>query len=246
MSTYRRKSRFIRFTLPLIFLLILGSTLISLAKSLSLPVPYLSANPVTHDKKSGTEQAASPNYKIKIVIDPGHGGKDPGAPGNDGKMEKDFTLSLGLKVFELLEKDPRFQPKLTRSNDTFIELEDRAGMANDWHADALVSIHGNTYTDQSVGGTETYYRYDNSFLLAQSIHRQVVKAMGFRDREVREDQLKVLTLSDMPATLVEVGYLTNPDEEGAMLGKDGQARAAKAIVEGIKQYFSDNETPIHS
>ncbi|MZQ81178.1 N-acetylmuramoyl-L-alanine amidase [Paenibacillus sp. 5J-6] len=240
MSTYRRKNRFVRFTVSLIFLLILGSAFVTLAKNVSLPIPYLSANLVTHDKTSGIEQTATPNHRIKIVIDPGHGGKDPGATGDDGKMEKDFTLSLGLKVFELLEKDLRFQPQLTRSDDTFIELEDRAGMANEWNADALVSIHGNTYSDQSVGGTETYYRYESSFQLAQSIHRQVVKAMGFRDREVREDQLKVLTLSNMPATLVEVGYLTNPHEEGTMFGKDGQARAAKAIVEGIKQYFSEN------
>jgi N-acetylmuramoyl-L-alanine amidase len=76
--------------------------------------------------------------------------------------------------------------------------------------------------------------------LAQTIHRHIVKAMGFRDREVREDQLKVLTLSDMPVTLVEVGYLTNPNEERTMFGQGGQARAAKAIVEGIKQYFSES------
>lgn len=235
MSAYRRKNRFIRFTVLLIFLFILGSALVSLVKHVSLPDLYLSANADQTDKKLGIR---SPNQKIKIVIDPGHGGKDPGAVGKDGKMEKDYTLSLGLKVVELLEKDSRFQPRLTRSTDTFIELGVRANIANDWNSDALVSIHGNTYEDKNISGTETYYRYDNSLQLAQSIHKQIVEAMGFRDREVREDQLKVLTYSNMPAALVEVGYLTNPEEEGVMLGADGQARAAQAIVEGIKQYFS--------
>lgn len=172
-----------------------------------------------------------------IVIDPGHGGHDPGATGASGNYERDFTLSLAKKVFELLQEEPMFEPLLTRSDDTHVELEDRAAFANEWKADVLVSIHANTYTDPSVGGTETLYHNENSILLAETMQQQVVEAMGFRDRGVKEQQLKVLSLTEMPSVLLEVGYLTNAEQEAYMLSSEGQATAAQAIVDGLKRYF---------
>ncbi|WP_139999604.1 N-acetylmuramoyl-L-alanine amidase [Paenibacillus paridis] len=189
-------------------------------------------NPV---KLSPPASIQSPKYKI--MIDPGHGGKDPGATGASGKYERDYTLTLAMKVFDLLRDEPMFEPRLTRSTDLFVELEDRAAMANEWQADALLSIHGNTYTDASANGTETLHTEEGSRLLAQSVQQNMIKGLGFRDRGVKEEQLKVLSLSEMPAVLVEVGYLTNSDEESIMLSTDGQAAAAKGIVEGLKQYF---------
>ncbi|MCJ8013704.1 N-acetylmuramoyl-L-alanine amidase [Paenibacillus sp. KQZ6P-2] len=180
------------------------------------------------------------NAKYRIVIDAGHGGKDPGATGASGQFEKGFNLSLAQRVYQLLEQEPMFEPRLTRTDDEFVALEDRAAIANDWNADALVSIHGNTYKDQTITGTETLYRHDDSIPLAQSIQEQVVKALGFPDRGVKEEHLKVLSLSQMPAVLVETGYLTNPEEESFLLSSKGQDLAAHAIVEGLKQYFSQN------
>ncbi|MCS7297487.1 MAG: N-acetylmuramoyl-L-alanine amidase [Bacteroidia bacterium] len=90
-----------------------------------------------------------------VVIDPGHGGKDPGASGKVYK-EKDITLSVALKLSELLKKDPLFRPVLTRENDTFVELIRRADTANKLHADFFISIHCNANPKKEVHGSETY------------------------------------------------------------------------------------------
>ena len=89
---------------------------------------------------------------FRIVIDPGHGGKDPGATGVSGAYEKAFNLSLAGRIAALLEEDPMFEPLLTRTDDRFIELEERAAIANDWNADAMISIHGNiVYGPDDIG-----------------------------------------------------------------------------------------------
>ncbi|MBD2871702.1 N-acetylmuramoyl-L-alanine amidase [Paenibacillus arenilitoris] len=178
-----------------------------------------------------------------VIIDAGHGGHDPGATGASGDYERDYTLSLSRKVFELLQAEPMFEPLLTRSDDTFVELEDRAAFANEWEADAFLSIHGNTYEDSSVSGTETLYLNENSVLLAETMQRHVVEATGFRDRGVKKQQLKVLSLTEMPSALIEIGYLTNAEQEADMLSLEGQATAAQAVVDGLKRYFEIAEEP---
>ncbi|MFM1654201.1 N-acetylmuramoyl-L-alanine amidase [Brevibacillus sp. B_LB10_24] len=185
-------------------------------------------------------QMASPEHVYKVVIDAGHGGKDPGAAGASGREEKEFTRALSQQIYELLKQEPMFDPYLTRSDDTFIALQDRALLANDLDADALISIHGNTYADPDVGGTETYYFSADSKPLAQALHEHLIQAQGSRDRGVGKYDWTVLTYSEVPAVLTEVGYLTNPGEEAVMWSADGQRRTAEAIVDGFKQYFTEN------
>lgn len=180
--------------------------------------------------------------KFRIVIDAGHGGKDPGAIGASGAYEKDFNLSLAQKVYQLIEQEPMFETRLTRRDDNFIKLEDRAALANDWNADVLVSIHGNTFEDPKVSGTETIYYSPESMSLAQALQEQVASALNIRDRGVRMEEFVILTSAQVPSVIVEVGYLTNPDEENLLLSSDGQDRAAEAIFEGLKGYFA-NKTP---
>lgn len=177
------------------------------------------------------------NQTYRIAIDPGHGGKDPGATGVSGAYEKEFNLSLAGRVFDILEEDPLFEPFMTRIDDQFVELEDRAAIANDWNADVMISIHGNTYTDPTTSGTETLYRHEDSIPLAQTLQKHVVKGLGLRDRGIKEEQLKVLATPKMPAVLVEVGYLTNADDEHLLLGNEGLERAAQSIVDGLRDYF---------
>lgn len=92
-----------------------------------------------------------------IVIDPGHGGKDPGAHGPSGTEEKDITLKVGLKLRDLLSKQPGIRVLMTRDRDVFIELEDRAKFANSNEADLFVSIHVNSHPQRSVRGIEIYH-----------------------------------------------------------------------------------------
>lgn len=190
-------------------------------------------------KKTAMLQEISKRYKI--VIDAGHGGKDPGAEGVSGNHERAYTLALSKKVFDLLQQEPMFEAFMTRTDDTFVDLENRNKFANDLDADALVSIHGNTFTDPDVSGTETYYYADDSIPFAREVHEHLVEATGFRDREVRKEGWKILTQSDSLAILLEVGFLTNPSEEANMLNQRHQEQTAQGIVKGIKDYFTDRE-----
>ncbi len=237
MATYKKRSIKGIFAFFFLLFIVCGSlTTWSLSKS-NANVP-ITENVI--DNPSPTSALESNKYKI--VIDPGHGGKDQGATGASGAYERQYTYSLALKVYELLEKEPMFEPRLTRTEDLFVELEDRADLANNWKADALLSIHGNTYTDPTVTGTESLYTYDNeSVQLAQSVQHHMVKAMGFRDRGVKKEPLKILSLSEMPAVLIEIGYLTNAEEEAFMLSNKGQTLAAHAIVDGLKQFFLESQ-----
>lgn len=182
-----------------------------------------------------------PKDTFRIVIDAGHGGKDPGAEGASGAEEKEFTLAVAKRVYDLLKQEPKFDPYLTRTDDTFIELEDRANYANDLDADIFISIHGNTYKDPKVTGTETFYYNEESIELADIIHGYLVDANNFVDRSVKQEDWKVLTHSNMPAILLEIGYLTNKKEEASMLSKSTQKRTAEAIVAGLKEYFYRQE-----
>jgi N-acetylmuramoyl-L-alanine amidase len=174
-----------------------------------------------------------------VVIDPGHGGEDPGAEGASGSYEKDFTLAVSLKVVQLLEDVPDVEAHMTRETDIFLssETRDRPNFANKLDADLFISIHANTFADPTVTGTETFYYHDHSLGLANIIHRHVAKATGFRDRGVSQENFFVLRDTTMPAALLEIGYLTNPADEQVMLTEEFQQSVAEAIVDGIKEYL---------
>jgi N-acetylmuramoyl-L-alanine amidase len=178
--------------------------------------------------------------KYKVMIDPGHGDFDPGAISVNGLHEKDFTLSLSSKIYQLLAKTPEIQPLMTRTDDRFISLEKRAEMANSQKADLFVSIHGNKYNTSSISGTETYYSRAISLPFAKVVHGQILNATGFVDRGVRKADFKVIRLPEMPAVLCEIGYLSNVNNETNLFDPASQDRIAEAIVLGIKSYFQIN------
>lgn len=177
----------------------------------------------------------------RIAIDPGHGGSDPGATGISGAYEKEFNLSLAQLVYDLLEADPMFEPILTRSDDQYVELNERAATANEWKADVMVSIHANTYTDPTANGTETIYRKEDSVELAQTMQKHLTEGLGLRDRGVKQERMHVLSTAKMPAVLIEVGYLTNAAEDQILMSSEGQKLAANAIVNGLKEFFTKNQ-----
>lgn len=176
---------------------------------------------------------------FKVVIDPGHGGKDVGATGTSSLYEKDFTLSLSKKVNELLEKEEKIEVYMTREDDTFISTEDkyRAKFANELDADLYISIHGNTFESPNVSGTESYYYHEKFKSFAEIMHKNVVSSTGFNDRGVRKKDLFVVRYTDMPSILLEIGYLTNPQEEQIMLNDEFQYSVAESICDGVKEYL---------
>jgi N-acetylmuramoyl-L-alanine amidase len=174
---------------------------------------------------------------FKVVIDAGHGGRDPGATGNSDSLEKQFTLNLSAKIHQLLQKEPFIQSYMTRSDDQFLSLEERAQYANNINADAFVSVHGNTYRNDSVRGTETYYWKADSIAFADMLHKSVLSSAGLPDRKVRKAEFRVLKDTNMPSALLEIGYLSNKLDESQMLREDFQQRVAESIVKAIKDYL---------
>lgn len=179
-----------------------------------------------------------------VVLDAGHGGSDPGAIGVTGLKEKDVNLAITLALDQLL-RQAGLRTILTRSGDTYPTLEDRARIANEARANIFVSVHSNAAGGPEAQGTETFYQgtpEDYSLegcRLAELIQDELITALGSVDRGARTHwkSLYVLNHTNMPAALVEVGFLTNAEEEARLKDPAYQARAARAIAEGVLAYL---------
>jgi N-acetylmuramoyl-L-alanine amidase len=220
----------------------------------------------------------------RIIIDPGHGGKDPGAVGKNGIREKDVMLRLAKKVADKVVSELRCEAILTRSSDTFLPLEDRTAIANMKKGDLFISLHTNAHRDRRVSGIETYIlniavdedamnlaarenatstknigdlqmilndlmlntKINESGRLAQFVHKGLMGELrkGYkrvRSRGVRQAPFYVLIGAEMPAILVEVGYITNKTENDRLCSTAYLNRTADGIVKGIGSYIEDME-----
>lgn len=175
--------------------------------------------------------------KKRIVIDAGHGAQDPGAVGPTGKREKDFNLTMAIKLDAILKGNPNLQVTLTRRTDVFLELRQRVKAANDLPSDLFISIHANAAGAATAGGTETFYNRTSSAPLAGVIQRHMLAATGFRDRGARYGNFQVIRDTKMDAVLLEVGFISNPDEERKLFDNDFQNRVALAVAKGICEYL---------
>ncbi|QFK72938.1 SH3 domain-containing protein [Pradoshia sp. D12] len=172
-----------------------------------------------------------------IVIDPGHGGSDTGAIGVKLKTkEKTINLSTANYLATILE-NAGATVIMTRSNDTFISLANRAAISNSKKADAFVSIHYNATPAASASGIETFY-YQNSSL-ASAIHGELIKATGLKDRKVKQGNFQVIKSNKQPATLLELGFLTNAAEEKTISQSSYHKKAAQGILNGLNVYFKN-------
>lgn len=198
---------------------------------------------VPPEKSGGDPSPVRTNERVLVMIDPGHGGKDPGAIGPSGLREVDVILPIGKRVAAILERRG-IATKLTRNEDYFVGLDERVTMSRDAGATLFVSIHANSIDNRpDVNGLETYhYNLGQSF--ADTVHRTVVdyvNSHGFfiADRRVRSARFLVLRKSSIPAILVETGYLTNESEVARLSRDDYRQVMAEAIAEGIVQYVKD-------
>ena len=181
-----------------------------------------------------------PRSKPLVIIDPGHGGQDPGTIGIAGIEEKNVVLPISLEVVEELKKQG-VEVRLTRDRDYFVSLEGRTDMANDIDADLFVSIHANAInlSRPDVNGLETYY-YKSGRRLAEVIHWNILNTVNIRNRNIRRARFFVLRHSTMPAVLVEVGFLTGAEDSSRLKDPDHRSQMAKAIARGIIQYLKEN------
>ncbi|MGG4219917.1 N-acetylmuramoyl-L-alanine amidase family protein [Paenibacillus jamilae] len=194
------------------------------------------------ERSANPEMVAPTNVDGRriVVIDPGHGGKDPGAGSVTGRHEKEFTLAVALKVQQLAQNDPDIQIVLTRNGDTYPTLDERPQLANNQQASVFVSIHGNSMPTSNNGkanGSETYYARQESLSLATIMHKHLVAATEFKDNGIKVANHVVTRKSQMPAVLLECGYLSNPSNEAAMFTEETQQKIAEGIVDGLKEYL---------
>jgi len=175
--------------------------------------------------------------KALVVIDAGHGGDDPGARSIGGFYEKDINLAVALKVADLLEQRG-IGVVLTRQQDRFIELEERANIANRRNADLFVSIHSDSNPDRSRQGFTVFVARAASpeAYRAATCIGQAMAATGTDSHGVREADYKVLVNTSGPAVLVEMGHLSNVQDTARLRDPAWQNRLAQAIAAGILTY----------
>lgn len=230
---------------------------------------------------------AQKGSKIRtVVIDPGHGGRDPGAVGKRSK-EKDIVLDVALKTGAFIKQNlPDVKVIYTRTKDEFIELHRRAAIANENQADVFISIHCNAAKDKSVFGAETFvmgehrtqanlevaklenaavlfeenvsevyggfdpnstaayitlslFQSENqaqSINIAQKVQEQFSTRLGRKDRSVQQAGFLVLYKTALPSILVELGFITNPQEEEFLMSEEGKTYLASAIYRAFRDY----------
>jgi len=215
----------------------------------------------------------------KVVLDPGHGGKDPGAIGVGGMTEKDIVLAVAKKLARKLAKEMGVEVVLTRKDDSFVPLEDRTAIANAENADLFISLHTNASPKPDARGVETYYldntndegsirlaarengtsrknisdlqfilsdmtqnmKLEDSISLAHRLQGSLVNGLSGKLDEVRDLGVKkalfyVLVGARMPSVLVELFFITNKAEAGAMRHEKYQEALAEALFDGIQKY----------
>tara|TARA_B100001093_G_scaffold475196_2_gene500581 strand:- start:5103 stop:5723 length:621 start_codon:yes stop_codon:yes gene_type:complete len=171
-----------------------------------------------------------------VVIDAGHGGKDPGSSAY-GLVEKNLTLDLAERLQRVLT-DKGFTTTLTRSEDVFISLEDRAKVANSSTEVIFISLHFNGHLDRSIAGTETLYwpGSENGRLLASYIQSELGRRLVTRNRGFKPKRLKVLEKTKCTAALIECGFITNRWESQRCGSEWFRQILAEEIAQGILRY----------
>ncbi len=178
----------------------------------------------------------SPLQAKIIIIDAGHGGRDPGAIHSREFFEKNLTLEIAKRVEKKLTKKGAYVI-MTRTDDTNTNLSTRTEMANQNKADIFVSIHFNSMYKPEIEGTETYYYKPKDRELANHLHESMTNALKTKDNGVKKSQLYVLNHSEMPATLLEPLYLTNSGDFKKIQKEAFKETLANSIVDGISNYF---------
>jgi N-acetylmuramoyl-L-alanine amidase len=195
-------------------------------------------------KKTGTVaeevkgvSTSSPLDGYNIVIDAGHGGKDPGAIGLNGTEEKTVNSQTASEVAKVLSAKGATVIQ-TRSKDTFLSLDRRAEISNTYNTDAFISIHYNAFPVQSVQGIGTYYSSLNKdHALAEDIQNKLSGSLPLYNRGLFQEEFRVLRKNNAPAILLELGFLTNPGDYATIQTTGYHHQVAEAIADGLINYF---------
>ena len=183
----------------------------------------------------------------RIVVDPGHGGKDIGAPALPGPppqppFEKDIVLDIGIRLARLLQAEGA-AVTMTREDDTYVSLQARAALANELKADAFVSLHCNSYrTPDTLRGTSVYYDHENSIELAKLVQEELISALGTDDKGIRSANFAVIRRTQGPGILVESAFINHEGDRLRLINPNFRERAARAILQGMIRFLSEAPT----
>jgi N-acetylmuramoyl-L-alanine amidase len=187
----------------------------------------------------------------KVVIDPGHGGGDPGAKSSSGVVEKHLNLDVALRLKKYLSRVGVYCIMIRETDRDYFgsgdsygnkkrrDLNHRIEMANQSKADIFLSIHANSFPQTIYHGAQTFYNPNNpeSKRLAETIQEQMVNSLGPNHRKARKGDYRVLELTQMPGVIIEIGFLSNPEEARLLATEQYREQLAQAIYHGLIQYF---------
>ncbi|MEM1088572.1 MAG: N-acetylmuramoyl-L-alanine amidase [Pseudomonadota bacterium] len=230
----------------------------------------------------GPRRVAAGGEQYVVVVDPGHGGRDPGAS-HHGAVERAIVLSAARRLKTILESNPRYQVRLTRDDDRYVEHEDRVTLARNWDADLFISLHADAAGRPEVQGATVYtlsargerridgaaerYNWElpietgeapdevtgiledflkretktNSEAFASILVPELAKAGPILRNTHRNENFFVLLAPDVPAVLLEMGFLTNREDARRLSTAEGQRRIMAAVAEAIDKYFDQRE-----
>jgi N-acetylmuramoyl-L-alanine amidase len=180
-----------------------------------------------------TSYAASGSSPITVVIDAGHGGYDRGGIPGQRVSEKDMTLDVARRLRNVLAASG-YRVVMTRDSDVFVPLGTRTAIANSNRNAIFVSVHFNSAPRSSAGGIETYFYNRDSLSLASAIHHYVAGGAPSENRGVRRRGYFVLRRTNIPAVLVECGFLTSPTEAAYVQNASYRQKLAEEIAAGVR------------
>lgn len=174
---------------------------------------------------------------MKIFLDPGHGGDNPGATGPNGLKEANVNLDVALRTGRILQSNG-YSVRYSRTDNSSVSLSQRARMANDWGADYYVSIHCNSNVNPVYTGTETFYYRAGSTAqrFAQTVNDALVAQIDTKDLGIQQENFAVLRLTTMPAILVELAFISNPQEAEQLATPSFRESCAVGVSNGIIEF----------
>lgn len=180
-----------------------------------------------------------------VALDPGHGGRDPGAIGPSGLREADVVLDIARRVRDLLVRDG-VRVLLVRDADVFVDLADRTRVARESGATIFVSIHANASPRAAVNGTETYYLTPQSLALAQMIQDDLGVVLGIPSRGIKTANFVVLRDNEIPSVLVETAFISHSDDEIRLRDHTFREHIAEAVHHGIIRFLAIYPVPMQA
>lgn len=177
---------------------------------------------------------------FKICVDAGHGGKAKGAISPGGLVEKDLNLDVASELARLLA-EAGAEVFFSRFEDEDLSLEDRVYLAEEVGADFFVSIHHNANKNQKIRGSEVYYVSEHGLEFAKEVLKNLTEGTGLPPSGVKTANFFVIKYTTMPAILVEVAYLTNPQDEQLLANLDFRKKVARSVFHGVRTYLSKQQ-----